>query len=285
MWGGLSFEWLPTAEELKDFPPPENWTGLLPDEDHGWFTGIGNDGILEWIFMNIGTTNKYYVEFGFNAATFEACQANVYNLYLTHNWTGLLLDVDNENPKINLWRHQLSADNIVSVFKQHNVLKEPDYLSVDVDSIDLWLLKAIFEGGYRPRVVTIEYNCNYPHDCTLTHQPTWSPYQGAMVYGVCLGAVDTLAQQFGYTLVHVVTFNDAFLVRNDLLKGAWIRPFVTFEHTGNHEHHVVTSWPNAALMIDYSTYLHTNGDVEKARLVGNAYTRAINNLYRKLFYE
>jgi hypothetical protein len=69
--------------------------------------------------------------------------------------------------EINLHKHYLFADNIVGIFQKYNVPLELDYLSVDMDSHDLWVAKAILEGGYRPRVITTEYNSNYPTNMSI----------------------------------------------------------------------------------------------------------------------
>ena len=35
----------------------------------------GQDGVLRYVFHHIGVTNKYFVEFGFDSATYEGCSA------------------------------------------------------------------------------------------------------------------------------------------------------------------------------------------------------------------
>jgi len=102
------------------------------------------DGIIENIFKNIGTTNKFCVEFGFNSTTLEGGSgSNTANLILNEGWEALLLDGSNSNPEINLHQVFLTPENIVETFNKYNVPKDLDYLSIDVDSIDLWLLKFI----------------------------------------------------------------------------------------------------------------------------------------------
>jgi len=62
----------------------------------------GQDGSLDFIFRSIGTTNKFYVEFGFSNDKMEGgTGANTFNLY-QKGWKGLLLDGAHENPEINL---------------------------------------------------------------------------------------------------------------------------------------------------------------------------------------
>jgi len=215
----------------------------------------------------------------------------------------LLLDVDNENPAINLHKHQLSADNIVSIFQQYQFLfffhqiyslsfhpliwnhlsveKEFDYLSVDVDSIDLWLLKAILQE-YSPRVIQAEFNPAFPYDCTLTVQPEWLRWQLDLAYGACLGAFRIVGEEFGYSIVHVLRSNDVFMIRNELLEKVWIPPFLTWESQGNKQIHAAASSISISRFIDYSTYRLTKGDLEKSREVAKAYYLAINHFYCNL---
>ena len=47
------------------------------------------------------------------------------------------------------------------MFEKYNVKKEFDLLSEDSDSYDFFMLEAILEAGYRPRVVMVEYNANF----------------------------------------------------------------------------------------------------------------------------
>jgi hypothetical protein len=62
----------------------------------GWAEGriksqVGQDGVLAAIFGCIGLTNRFYVEFGFNAASWGGSGPNVEHLH-DQGWAGLLLD-------------------------------------------------------------------------------------------------------------------------------------------------------------------------------------------------
>jgi hypothetical protein len=106
----------------------------------------GQDGILAEIFRHVPTTNDppFCVEFGFDAAVLDGgTGANVATLVLDRGWRALLLDGAHENPAINLRREFLTSSNIVGVFAKWNVPARPDYVSIDVDSTDLWLFRAL----------------------------------------------------------------------------------------------------------------------------------------------
>jgi hypothetical protein len=141
-------EWIVTMHQWHDKKSPKS------QGSQDWY--------LEKIFDKIGSTNKFFVEFGFNEPNYTAgaSGANTRNLY-DQGWRGLLLDGNNDNPSINLHAHYLFASNIANIFETYKVPKDLDYLSCDMDSHDLFVFEAILQGGYRPRVITTEYNSNY----------------------------------------------------------------------------------------------------------------------------
>ena len=122
----------------------------------------GEDVSLKWTFDNLGTTNKYYVEFG---AIDGHQDCNTHYFREVEGWTGLLLESGKWFPvapddKINLQIETVSKDNINSIFKKYNVPKEFDLLSVDIDSHDYWVTKEILTQ-YSPRVVMVEVNVRF----------------------------------------------------------------------------------------------------------------------------
>ena len=182
------------------------------------------DGVLNGIFRQLGTTNRRYVEFGFNSnAMEEGTGANAYNLW-RHGWTGLLMDGGHGNASINLHRELISPYNIHHLFEKYKVPEKFDYLSIDFDSYDLWVFHAILAAGrWQPRVVTVEYNAAFPSGSTLSlEMPETGAYwpQEECIFGASLGALELVGRRYGYTLVYVIPGLDAVFVRNDVLATA-----------------------------------------------------------------
>ena len=48
--------------------------------------------------------------------------------------------------------------NIAETFSRHHVPRELDLVTVDVDSTDMWLVRALLTAGFRPRVILVDYN-------------------------------------------------------------------------------------------------------------------------------
>ncbi len=112
----------------------------------------GEDGIIQQIFNTIGTTNKYYVEFGVE----DGSECNTKNLR-ENKWLGLMMDGGNENKDIGLYKHYITYNNIIDLFRHHNVPNRFDLLSVDIDYNNFYVLYKILKSKkYKPRVIITE---------------------------------------------------------------------------------------------------------------------------------
>lgn len=230
------------------------------------------DGYLAYVFQNIGVTNKYYVEFGFNSNSFEqGSGANTYLLHRAFGWTGLLLDGDHSNATINLHREFLSPDNIVSVFEKYSVPVEPDYVSIDVDSADVLILEKLLASKFSPRVLTVEYNANFPLDATISVTPSMQWNMQDRRYGASLGAVHAVARRHGYSIVNVVPSLDAVLVRDDVLCSGRVPPHETWRPLTNVVSHGPCPGPECVQsFMDSEVYIATH-DLGRAQKAAQAY--------------
>jgi len=178
------------------------------------------DGIIESIFNNIGTTNKYFVEFGaWDGVRFS----NTAHLRINENWTGLLLEGNKSKAdKLEYVNHAfLTAENINDHFEKHKVPREFDLLSVDLDGNDYWIWKAIDENQFRPRVVVAEFNCNFPDQFeskAIEYDPNLiSTKPSVHYYGASIPAYKKLGESKGYSLIYRVNNHNLFFVDTGLL--------------------------------------------------------------------
>lgn len=180
------------------------------------------DGALVSLFddANLGTTNKYYVEFGF----IEESGGNSVVLEKDFNWsTGLRMDGDpHPATKVsNLFKQWITPETIVDVFDQHAVPSSPDYVSIDIDSCDLWVFLNITKT-YSPRVMTVEYNSNYGFEESRTNicrnaNGEGYLWYGDRSYGASFAALSTAAKMRQYSPVWIEPGLDVFMVRKDLI--------------------------------------------------------------------
>ena len=174
----------------------------------------GQDSFIDDIFNKVGTTNKYYVEFG---GVDGVISCNTWYFKNVKAWSGLLLDCDFENTKINLHKRHLTRENICDVFSEFEVPKDFDFLCVDIDGMDYWLLKEIL-SQYTPRVLMVETNVRIDaYDSrVLKYDPSWR-WDGRKWYGGSPYAFKKLLNSFGYDPVHI-HLDDMLAVRRDVLE-------------------------------------------------------------------
>lgn len=240
--------------------------------DAGTYSQSYQDHLLHIIFTAIPKVNEtpFAVEFGFSSDSLvEGTGSNVAALVLEDGWNSLLLDGGNENEEINLHKHFLTSENICSIFKKYDVPKEPEYVSIDVDSTDLWIFKKLL-GEYRAQVFSVEYNPNFPLDAAITFPDNPDEYwEGDRGYGASLKALTMVAEEAGYSLLWVVPNVDAFFIRTDLIDdgtGNLVFPFEKWKDaTSMACHYPLKDKRKAEIFLDYEVYLASNGDVDKSK--------------------
>ena len=240
----------------------------------GVYSQSYQDELLSLIFKNIGTTNAtpYCVEFGFNSSSLtDGSGANTADLILNHKWDSLLLDGGNENPSINLHKHLLSSANICEVFRKYKVPQEPEYVSIDVDSTDLWLFDSLL-NQYRAMVFSVEYNSHFPIDKAITfpNAPDM-PYEHDRGYGASLKALNMVTEKHGYSLLWVISPLDAFFIRNDLIEDGTENLVHPLENWRNCTeivcHKPLVSDEKAKAFIDYEVFTESGGDLEASKQI------------------
>lgn len=179
----------------------------------------GEDGVIARIFELIGTDTKFAVDIG---AYDGRITSNVMALE-EQGWSACKIEggeiADTEEAKRNgVHKHWVSRENVVELMQQYDVPKNFDFLSLDIDSIDYHVLKALLASGYRPRSMVTEYNGTYgPVLPVVVRYPIepgklWGDY-----YGASLAAFYYLLKDAGYRLVYCERNGvNAFWVRDDL---------------------------------------------------------------------
>jgi len=150
--------------------------------------------------------------------------SNTRDLIERHGATGLLIDADNGgNPDV----HQafVTVENVgMDVVLRWMAIyadgpnAELDFLSIDIDGNDYWILKEVLKFG-QPRLIMAEVNTRF-HSAeeafTVPYEPnrTWNNDDH---FGMSFGAFRKLMEANGYTVVHMEGIN-ALAMRNDLVR-------------------------------------------------------------------
>lgn len=217
------------------------------------FSNSDEDGILLYLFAVLGIHNGTFVDVG--AAGVEG--SNTANLAVNHGWWGLHIEgrqaaldfsqswygsVNGSRlyPPVAV-QAMVNAENINSLIADNGLNGEIDLLSVDIDSNDYWIWRAI--DVVTPRVVVIEYQTAVGHEAAVTipYEPNFDRSEHAInqppaeiVYaGASLAALIHLGNERGYTLVAVDRMDsNGIFVRNDVLDGRFpaVDPASCFKH-------------------------------------------------------
>lgn len=243
-----------------------SWVQDLMFKHKKVYSQFGQDGVIEAIVDSIHIDNKFCVEFGWNSTTLTGGTGpNCANLVANKHWNNVFFG-QYDVPEINAYKCFLTTENILSVFQQHNVPTNVGYISVDVDSTDLWLLDALLQQ-YKPSFYSVEFNCNIPSNYAITFPNDVNQHwQNNKVFGASLKCFEIVAAKYEYTLVYMdhQCGHDAFYVRNNLMNGAKGVDYRTRQHHPLHS--VVPSNGRHALCLDYEHYLATN-NVHESQLV------------------
>ena len=221
-------------ENNKYFDPKR-----LSKYEYQVYSQHGEDGIIQEIFKRIGTTNKFFVEFGVE----DGIENNTVFLLLKE-WKGVWLEGGKKNiksiqekfgflintNKLIVKQAFITIENIERLFNSLGVPKEFDLLSIDIDGNDYWVWKAI--DSYSPRVVVIEHNSVFRSDVEwiMSYNPN-NIWNGSSYFGASLKSLEKLGNQKGYRLVGCdFTGVNAFFVRNDLVGDKFFEPFTAENH-------------------------------------------------------
>jgi hypothetical protein len=193
------------------------------------FSGNGQDGILLYLLTILGSRSKIVVDIGCGNGVF----GNSANLVINHGFYGVMLDADlssiekgkqfytelnlifNSKPK---FAHTfLEIDNVNKILT--NLLpsvNEVDVLSIDIDSIDLYILKSI--DCITPRIVVLELNnaWGFEDSKSLPYSDNFSRewIDGLLYGGASLAAFNKILSAKGYWLIGIDPSGfDAYFIR------------------------------------------------------------------------
>lgn len=185
------------------------WVDTLEDAPRKIHSQTGEEGIIEAIFKGIGTTSRYLVDIGAGNGT----DLSNTRFLLEAGWHGARFDVAYA---ADVHQQRITAENVCDVLAKYNVPGEFDLLSLDIDGIDWYVLRALL-GSYSPRVFVCEVNNARPAEPPLAvkYDPELA-FHDTEYFGATVSAYRMLGEAFGYVMVYVRGFN-AFFVRGELV--------------------------------------------------------------------
>lgn len=193
---------------------------LNPKDPISWeysgFSQNGEDGIIEFLLENLIETNHYFIEIG----SADGIDCNSLWHIITKKYGGIQIEASSKlsstaKRMTGHFAHNLKFKaKYVTVENISNLLsdswfQDPDFLSVDVDSIDFYLIKEIFNLHYRPKIVIVEYNSVFGPSisATVNYEEALSyPSDGSpenYYYGASIQGWKNFFTEFGYKFITV----------------------------------------------------------------------------------
>jgi hypothetical protein len=182
------------------------------------------DGILHLIFTLVGA-NGIAVEIGCG----DGHENNTTNLILNAGWHALLIDANSDNvveaqrffrahrstglfpPEVR--QHLITSENVNAAVA--DFAGEIDLLSLDIDSVDYWVLRAL--TVLRPRVMVVETPTIWGPEFarTVPNDPRWTHAANPDFYGASLGAFAKLLGDRAYRFIGASKYGtNSFFMKN-----------------------------------------------------------------------
>ena len=189
----------------------EQYEGMVGGHhsNNGSPTEDGNQDVALHLFENIGVEYRYVLDIG----AFSKKASNVVPIMEKYNIAGLLLDGDNKYNDSEITKVWITEDNIIELLEKYQCPKNIDYISVDIDNMDYWIMKSLLEGGYKSNVIIAEFNPIWSYDEAYTKVYRENTHKAdsetsySSNYGVSLYGLVKLFSQYGYRLIHVMKQN------------------------------------------------------------------------------
>ena len=175
------------------------------------FSQNGEDGIIDYLVHKLKVDKKNFVEIGVG----NYRESNTRFLYNRYHPKGLIIDyIDDMKKKVtkhvNFWKgdlricnQKIDADNILDILNK-NCDYEIDFFSIDIDSIDYWIIKKLKNNI--SKIFVAEYNPVFGAELEVT-VPNISGFERGkyhysyLCYGMSLKALINLMDQKGYYFI------------------------------------------------------------------------------------
>lgn len=186
---------------------------------------VGEDGIIEEILKRLNITSGDVLDIGasdgkWNSNTFTLLQRgfNVYAIEKSKSADKMFVLKETYNNlypiKIGLTKEKESDNHINKVLDMLKVPKDLVFMSLDIDSIDPWVLQDI---DRKPIFFCCEIEPRYYPLDMIWHNPIGNKDTNPPQNLTGFGPMYKIAKEKGYTLI-CTTIQNLFFLRNDMLK-------------------------------------------------------------------
>ncbi|NQY08998.1 MAG: hypothetical protein HRT71_05705 [Flavobacteriales bacterium] len=197
------------------------------------FSQNGEDGIIEVLLKQVKETNRYFLEIG-SADGIANCSAFLARVL---QYSGIMVEGDDEpfemlqrligrhSSLVEAVNQYVTTDNFPELLEKMPY-KDPDVLIMDIDGMDLYMVKKLLELEYRPKILVVEYNSAFGpnRSITIPYQAEFNyltAHPSQLYYGVSISAWRTLLTEKDYVFVGVESHgvNAFFIDKNSFDNG------------------------------------------------------------------
>ena len=196
-----------------------------------WYSDDGEDGVLVYLFEYVNSINDFAVDIG-SAHGYGG--SHIRHLVDKHNWGSTEMDGNKKlgskyphasskwkriHPRVK--KEWIRPEIICGLLRKYKTPKEFNLLSLDIDSMDWYVLEELLKGGYRPAVAIVEFNplFEYNEAYVINYDPEFKK-DGSYKYGASARAFEVLMNKYNYTLVHIfpqTTAQNLLFIKNDYI--------------------------------------------------------------------
>ena len=199
----------------------------LNEVDFKVFSQNGEDGIIDYLLFSLQIEKPKFIEIGVG----DYYESNTRFLFERSSGDGLIIDIIGNFQKrveknIRLWRgnlkilnRKIDSENILATLKEFNFFDNIDLFSIDVDSIDYWILEKMPKKFCK--LIVAEYNpyfgsnleISVPNDKNFDRSKY---HHSNLCFGASLKSIINLLDRKGFVFLGTNLFkNNAFFVNSD----------------------------------------------------------------------
>ena len=199
----------------------------LNEVDFKVFSQNGEDGIIDYLLFSLQIEKPKFIEIGVG----DYYESNTRFLFERSSGDGLIIDIiDNFQKRvkknIRLWRgnlkilnRKIDSENILATLKEFNFFDNIDLFSIDVDSIDYWILEKMPKKFCK--LIVAEYNpyfgsnleISVPNDKNFDRSKY---HHSNLCFGASLKSIINLLDRKSFVFLGTNLFkNNAFFVNSD----------------------------------------------------------------------
>ena len=188
------------------------------------YSSLEEEVIIKKYLKHLKDGNNFFVDIG---AGDGIRKSNTYSLTV-EGWQGLSIEYNADEfsklaysykkyPDIKLSKSKVTPENIVNILKANDVPKEFNFLSLDIDGYDFYVLYEILKK-YRPKLICSEINEKIPPPIKFTVK--WDPnysWNEDHFMGYSISQLEELCKNYNYGIVEL-HYNNVFLMPIELCK-------------------------------------------------------------------